>query len=160
MKTVLIAALTAALVAIAILSFWPTPIAPPDPTPTLKALQEQITALAAKVRARPVNVVVVLTQAGPQCRTQTLPRALAYREQTVRWFIVNVNCNLNGREIQLRFASENTPLDAKLPTHLTFIQTKVRSDAPLGSYKYALWAIGKAGDYQLEDPELDIAEFL
>jgi hypothetical protein len=159
MKTVLIAAITAALVALGIFYFWPKPPMPPDQTLAVTTLQQQLADLKAKIVLRPVDVVVVLTQTGAQCRSQSLPRAYAYRQQAVRWFILNVNCNLNGREVELRFADGNTPLDTKLPKHPVFIQTKVRNDAAPGSYKYALWAVGKAEDYQLEDPELEIGDF-
>lgn len=37
--------------------------------------------------------------------------------------------------------------------HGRFIQTRVRGDAAAGQYKYSLWAVGAAGDFELEDPE-------
>ncbi len=159
MKTVLIAALTAALVAVGIFYLWPTPPAPPDPTAQLNGFQQQLADLKDKIVQRPVDLVVVLTQTGAQCKSQTLPHGYAYREQAVRWWIINANCNLNGREVEIRFADGNTPLDIKLPKHLTFIKAKVRNNAEIALYKYALWAVGKAGDYQLEDPELEIGDF-
>lgn len=159
MRTALIAAITAALVALGALYFQPKPPVPPDPTVAMATFDRQFADLKTKITQRPVDLVVVLTQRAGQCRSQTLPHGYAYRDQKVRWWIINAGCNLNGREIEIRFASGNTPLDVKLPKHVTFIQTTVRTDAELGSYKYALWAVGKAGDFLLEDPELQISEF-
>jgi hypothetical protein len=158
MRTVLVAALVAALVCLGILSFWPRP-SPPVEGPTIAALQQQLADVRQKIRQRPADVAVILLQVGAECRSQTLPRGYAYREQTVRWFVFNINCNLGDREVELRFTDDDTPLDVRRPRHRRFIVTRVRPDARVGAYKYALWAVGAGGDYQLEDPELEIAEF-
>lgn len=159
MKTVVIAAVTAAVVALGFMYFWPKPPAPPDPAARLDSLQQQLGDLEMEMVRRPVDLQVVLRQSGSRCRSQTQPHGYAYRQQAVRWWIVNENCNLNGREVEIRFAGDDTPLDVKRPKHQSFIRTKVRNNARVGTFKYALWAVGAAGDYLLEDPELEIAEF-
>jgi hypothetical protein len=157
MKTVLIAALTAVVVTIAALMLWPKPPAPPDPRAELMTLQKQLTDLEERIAQGPVDLTVTLTRAGARCRSQTQVSARAIRRQPVRWTINNIDCDLGGREIELRFANDDTPLDVRRPKHLRFIQAKVRGDAALRRFKYALWAVGPGGDYMLEDPELEIA---
>lgn len=158
MKTVLTAAIAAVVVTLGTLYLWPQP-APPDSTVMMKSFQDAVNDLKSKIKQRPVDLIVVLLQAGPQCKSITSPHGLAYRDQTVRWMVFNINCNLNGNEIEIRFAKGYTPLEAKLPKHLSFIQAKVRSDAAFDTYKYGIWSVGKAGEFQLEDPELAIGDF-
>lgn len=159
MRTIVTAAISAALVALAFLFFWPKPPAPPDPGARLATLEKQVSDLGARILAGPIDVTVNLTRVGTSCQSQTLPQATASRTQRVRWHIVNNGCTLAGREIEIRFAQDNSPLDVRRPRHGRFIQTRVRGDAAAGQYKYSLWAVGAAGDFQLEDPELQISEF-
>jgi hypothetical protein len=159
MRTIVTAAISAALIALAFLFFWPKPPVPPDPGARLGALEKEVADLRAQMRAGPIDISVTLTRSGTSCRSQTLPQATATRTQRVRWHIVNVDCNLAGREIEIRFVGDNTPLDVRRPRHGRFIQARVRGDAGIAQYKYALWAVGAAGDFLLEDPELWIAEF-
>ena len=159
MRTIVTAAISAALVALAVLLLWPKPPSPPDPAARLAAVEQQLANLEARIAAGPLDITVTLTRAGAQCRSQTLPEASASRGKRVRWHIVNVDCNLNGREVEIRFVNDNTPLDVRRPRHGRFIQAKVRDNAVVARYKYALWAVGAAGDFLLEDPELQISEF-
>lgn len=159
MRTVVTAAISAALVALAILYFWPKPPSPADPTARLATVERQLANLEARVAAAPLDITVTLTRAGAQCRSETLPEATASRGKQVRWHIVHGDCNLNGREVEIRFVDDNTPLDIRRPKHDRFIKAKVRDTAAFGRYKYALWAVGPGGDFLLEDPELQISEF-
>lgn len=157
MKTVLIAALAAAIVTSAVLMLWPKPPAPPDVRAELTTLQKQLTDLEERIAQGPVDLTVTLTRSGARCRSQTQVSARAIRRQPVRWTINNIDCNLGGREVEIRFANDDTPLEVRRPKHQRFIQAKVRGDASLGRFKYALWAVGPGGEYMLEDPELEIA---
>lgn len=159
MKTVLTAMVTAAIVTLAICTVWPRPPAVPDLTSTVETLRLQLTTLEQALAQRPVNLTATLTQSGARCRSQTQVSARAMRRQPVRWTIVNVGCNLGGREVELRFNGDDTPLEVRRPRGVRFIQVRVRGDARTGTFKYQLWAVGAAGDYMLEDPELEIANF-
>lgn len=160
MKTVLIAAVVAALVALGVLYLQPKPSAPLDPQAMEQGLQQQLADLRAKIANRPVDLTLTLRLVDGECKSVTSPPGgYAYRNQRVRWTIVNVNCNTTGREVELRFAGDNMPLDVNRPRHGRFIQTKVRNNSAFGTYSYKIWLVGGGADVLLEDPELEIAEF-
>jgi hypothetical protein len=117
----------------------------------------------ANIFGEPKRAVITISGASGKCVALTDPQTLyADRFDRVHWEIRDPTpCLPENVEVEVRFA-DGRPLlwlIADRARGKRAIENRIQPFVPKGKrYQYKVWAVGPSGDYEMEDPVLEIAQ--